>query len=275
MLSKRPLRVAVLCSRRAPGLVELIEGDRRRGSAYEIVCVLTSEPAFADQGRIEARGVPVVLHSIAEFYARRGAALYRDFETRRFYDRATVARLEPYDPDLLLFDGYLFVATRPLVDAFPSRVLNLHFSDLSLRRSDGRPLYPGIRAVRDAIADGQNETSATVHLVNDVPDGGAPIARSWPYPVSPMALRAREWGATDMLKAYAFAHQEWMMRGASAALLAASLALIADGRVDLDALGEADPATVSPWLVDEQGRLTPPKAVHICERLWRYRQAAV
>jgi folate-dependent phosphoribosylglycinamide formyltransferase PurN len=268
----RPLRAAVLCSKRAPGLVDLLEHDRRRGEAYEIVCVVCSEAAFAEERRLAELGVRVLSHPIAGFCAQRGASMFRDFDTRAHYDAATLGCLRRYAPDLILLDGYRYLVTRPLLDAFPARILNLHFSDLTVRTADGRPMYPGPRAVRDAIVDAQTETSATVHLVNDVPDGGAPIVRSWAYPVSPLAARARAWQAADMLKAYAFAHQEWMIRGASALLLAASLALIADGRVDLDALAEADPAASMPWLVDEQGRLAPPASSGMCERLWRYRR---
>jgi phosphoribosylglycinamide formyltransferase-1 len=272
LTTRRPLRAAVLCSRGAPGLIDLLERDRRRGEADDVACVVCSEPSFAGADRLAAAGIPVVSHPIAAFYGRRAAPAFRDFETRRAYDCATIEALAPYSPDLVLLDGYLYLLTRAFLDAFPARVVNLHFSDLTLRLPDGRPMYPGPRAVRDAILDGQRETSATVHLVNEVPDGGAPIIRSSPYAVSPLATRAREWNAVEMLKAYAFAHQEWMIRGASGVLLAGCLALVADGRADLDALATADPARTMPWLVDEQGRLAPPASTAICERLWRYRR---
>jgi len=38
LTTSRPLRAAVLCSRRAPGLLDLLERDRRRGEAYDIAC---------------------------------------------------------------------------------------------------------------------------------------------------------------------------------------------------------------------------------------------
>ena len=113
------------------------------------------------------RGVTVVPHPIARFYETRSSNVYRDFVTRRAYDRETVELLARYAPDVVLLDGYLYLLTRPMLDAYRNRMLNLHFSDLTIRRADRRPTYAGIRAVRDAIADGAQETSATVHLVND------------------------------------------------------------------------------------------------------------
>ncbi len=269
----RPVRVAVMCSRRAPGLVHLLERDPNRGRAYDIVCVLTTEHTFVERPTVEGFGVPTLEHGIRDFYARRREAIGRDFETRRFFDRETVDRLTPYSPDLVVLDGYLYLVTRPMLDAFAGRLINLHFSDLTIRRPDGRPRYPGMRAVRDALLDGQSETTATVHLVNDVADGGAPLVCSWPYPVSALAGAARAWDAVDMFKAYVFAHQEWMVRSASGPLLAAALALIAEGRIDLEALAAADPAAVAPWVVDERGRLTPPGTLETCRRLWRYQRA--
>jgi len=245
-----------------------------RGSAYELVCVVTSERTFEGAERVAAAGATVVPHPIADFCAARSSSVYHDMVARRAYDRATAGLLQAFAPDLVLLDGYLFVLTRPVLDAFSSRILNLHFSDLTIRRADGRPMYAGVRAVRDAIVDGQSETCATVHLVDDEPDGGAPLVRSWPFPVAPLATRARGWNATDMLKAYAYAHQEWMLREASAPLLSAALRLVTRGQVDLRALSRRSPSTVMPWLIDERARLTPPEALHICERLRGYQRAS-
>lgn len=248
-----PIRVAVLCSHRAPGLLHVLEHDVNRGRSYEVVAVATTELAFEGQRAVEACGVPTLVHSIHDFYRRQDASLYRDFATRAAYDRETVALVEPYAPDLLLLDGYLFIATHELLNRFPARVLNLHFSDLTLRHADGSPLYPGIHAVRDALLDGRSETAATIHLVDDVPDGGPPLVKSWSFPVSPLVDAARRWGARDMVKAYAFAHQEWMMRAASGPLLHAALALIAGGTLDLRRLADVNPATVRAWTLDEEG----------------------
>ena len=124
----------------------------------------------------------------------------------------------------MLLDGYLYLVTPALLARFRNRVLNLHFSDLTLRTVDGAPRFPGLRAVRDALADGLGETRATVHLVNDKPDDGPPIVRSWPFPVSPLVEELRTQSADDVFKAYVFAHQHWMMRTASGPLIAAAFA---------------------------------------------------
>jgi folate-dependent phosphoribosylglycinamide formyltransferase PurN len=254
-----PLRIAVLSSRRAPGLLQLLDrADRCR--AWKIVCVVTSEQALAEEAILCRRGVPVARHSIRDFYGARGRPVYRDFQTRAAFDMATVDLLEPHEPDLLLLDGYLYLITAPLLARFSARVLNVHFADLTDRLPDGRPRFPGMRAVRDAVAAGRPETFATIHLVNDVPDGGAPLVRSWPFPVAPLVSYARKRGLADMVSAYAFAHQEWMLNAAAGPLIAAALELITRRDIDLDELAGSDPAALPPWTLTESGRLVPAAA---------------
>lgn len=234
--------------------MHLLNSSPDRGAAFEIVCCVTSERTFAEEVRVERRGIPTLAHPIADFYEARGTSIYSDLAGRQEYDRATLAIIEPFFPDLILLDGYLYLVTAVLLRRFSNRILNLHFSDLTLRTIQGAPRFPGLRAVRDALAAGCRETRATVHLVNDVPDGGAPIVRSWPFPVSPLVEELRTTGADEVVKAYAFAHQEWMLRTVSGPLVSAALRLIAAGAVDLDTFdtGAAEP----PWVLDRQGALT-------------------
>lgn len=258
LTTHRPMRVAVLCSRRAPGLERLIEETRTR-QEYEIVCIVSTEP---DAGDSTLRGsrAPVLTHDIRAFCAARAPRVAYDREARHAYDSETVERLRPYAPDVVVLDGYLYLLTSPMLRAYPNRIINLHFSDLTVRQPDGRPTYPGIRAVRDAVLDGSTETRGTVHLVDGEPDGGAPLLLSWPFAVAPVAARAREWNRQDMLKAYVYAHQEWMMREVSGPLLVSALHLIASGRISLDIVGAVDPASVLPWSLTEAGCLVPPAA---------------
>lgn len=253
-----PITVAVLCSRHAPGLVHLLTRDGDRGRTYEIVCCITSDRSFFEEVRVERGGVPTLSHPIVEFYRARNASLYHDAEVRAEYDAQTAELLKPYAPDLVLLDGYLFLLTAPMLRAFHGRLLNLHFSDLTERYTDGRPRFPGVRAVRDALGSGVAETRATVHLVDAEPDSGPPLVRSWPFAVSPMVHDACAWNATDMFKAYVFAHQQWMMRAASGPLLAAALRLIATRRADIADLMARAPHTVTPWDLDEHGYLHGP-----------------
>lgn len=220
-MSNEPLRVAVLCSHRAPGLRFLLEEDPSRGSVYELVCCVSSEEESAAREDSERVGLPFESHPIARFSARNGTKR-NDLSARADYDRETLEILGPYRPDLLLLASYLLIVTEPLLSAFPDAVVNVHHSDLT--RS---PRYPGLHAVRDAIFAGERETRATAHLVTERLDDGPTLCISAPFPVAPLVRDALNWGADDILKSYAYAHQEWMIRSAWGPLLSLSIQLLA------------------------------------------------
>jgi folate-dependent phosphoribosylglycinamide formyltransferase PurN len=237
-LGGRP-RVAVLFSSRCPGLASLLAGHRRR--QFDLACALTSEDDFSGRHCLPSLRIPLLTHPIREFYARAGRPL-ADLATRREYDRRSVALLAPYRPDLLVLSSYLYLLTDPVLEAWPARIVNVHGSDLRRTRPDGRPLYPGLRAVRDAIRAGEKETRATAHIVTAELDAGPILLRSRPFPISPMADDLRRVGATRALSAYAHAHQEWMLETAWGPLLTNAIALLAGQRAQR---GAAPPALLA------------------------------
>ncbi|HEY7413282.1 MAG TPA: formyltransferase family protein [Vicinamibacteria bacterium] len=256
MAGNRPLRVGVLCSGRAPGLAQLLAASRR-AAGYEVVACVTSSEAFPELRReAEAAGVPFVSNPIRTFYRWTGAPL-RDLSVREDYDRGTLHILRGCRCDLVVLAGYLYRLTAPMLAAFPGHILNVHHADLTLRDAHGGPRYPGLRAVRSALFAGEPETRATLHVVTQELDAGPALLRSWPFPVSPLVAEGRRRGAIDMLKAYAFAHQQWVLLTAFGPLLARGLELWAAGRMfaregawEVD--GRPAPVDLTP-----EGRLAP------------------
>lgn len=225
-MTNERIRVAVLCSHRAPGLRFLLEEDPARGALYDVVCCLSSEEECAARLDAERAGLPFLSHPIARFAARTGTRR-SDLAARVAYDRESLAHLRRYQPDLLLLSSYLLIVTDPLLQAFPDAIVNVHHSDMTRP-----PRYPGLRAVRDAIFAGESETKATAHLVTETLDEGPILCVSEAFPVSPLVHDALDWGATDVLKAYAYAHQEWMIHSAWGPLLSHSIQLLAERRRD-------------------------------------------
>lgn len=231
----KPLRVAVLCSRRCPGARDLLS-DRTRGRTWELAAALATEEEMTDRSVFDAAEVPVVSHPIRAFYRGRRRPL-SDFSVRAEYDDRTARLLAPFRPDLLLFSSYLYVATPALLDPYGGRVVNIHGSDLYRRGADGQPSYLGLRAVRDAIFAGETETRATAHWVTEDVDLGPPILRSAAFPVSPLVAPALARGDLASVKAYAFAHQEWMLSEAWGPMWRAVLRLVAGTLLPLPAPG--------------------------------------
>jgi phosphoribosylglycinamide formyltransferase 1 len=231
MLNQRPpLRVAVLCSHRAPGLAKLLTHSQR-GTRYEIVCVVSSEREVAQHLAIEDAGVPVIIHPIRDFLSARGAGL-KNKQAREEYDTSLAEILLRLEVDVVVLLGYLYVLSDAMLDPFVSRVLNVHDSDLTILGDDGLPCYVGLRSTRDAIVAGEPETRTTLHFVDRRLDGGPVFLLSRPYPVAPFVREALAVGATDVVKAYAWAQREWMMLDCWADLVVEALDQIAGPVVD-------------------------------------------
>ena len=199
-----PLHVGVLTSKHAPGLDVLLRNPQR-GILYDVDCVITTELSFP-----ECR-VPVIKHPIDSFYDNFAAPI-SNMRVRTHYDAATAEILNRLGIDVVVMLGYLYVVTEPLLALFPNRMFNVHDADLLLRRSDGRPKFPGLQATRDAILAGQKSTRSSVHLVTADLDAGPVVARSEAYEVAPFVLDAARAGFIDIVRAYSYAHREWMIR---------------------------------------------------------------
>jgi folate-dependent phosphoribosylglycinamide formyltransferase PurN len=204
------LNVGVLTKSRAPGLDTLLSHPLR-GTLYDLRCVISSEPDFTQEG------APVVQHNIHTFYKERQAPL-SDRGVREEYDRATEGILRRYDVDTLLLLGYLYFVSDPLRNAFGDRILNTH---------DGLPKYPGLHATRDAIYAGEPATFSIVHVATPDLDAGPVVVLSEPFPVAPFAQAAVKAGYDDIVRAYAYAQREWMMRSAWGPMLVSALEKVA------------------------------------------------
>jgi folate-dependent phosphoribosylglycinamide formyltransferase PurN len=238
-----PLRIALLSSRRAPGLSDLL-AEAEASGVFQVVCGLTTEETFEHAALYETARVPLLVHPIRPFYRSRGQRL-TDLEARSDFDRETVALLSPFEPHAVLLSSYLYILTEPFLLAFPGRIVNVHGSDTTRRGPDGRPLYPGLHAVRDAIEAGERETYATAHIVTEALDEGPPLLRSGPYPVAPFVADLAAGGRTRAVHAYAHSHQEWMLANAWGALLSGAARILGQTREWL--LESEPPAPLEAW----------------------------
>lgn len=98
----------------------------------------------------------------------------------------TAARLRAAGVELVCLAGFLRLVRRPLLDAFPRRIVNIHPSLL--------PAFPGLEAWTQALRAGVAETGCTVHYVDEGMDTG-PVILSEAVPVlpddTPQSLHAR------------------------------------------------------------------------------------
>jgi phosphoribosylglycinamide formyltransferase-1 len=98
--------------------------------------------------------------------------------TRNERDLVMATWLEEHGVELVVLAGYMHLLTKPFLDRFPGRIVNVHPSLL--------PAFPGADAIADALAAGVATTGVTVHYVDEGLDSG-PIIRQEEVPVEPRA----------------------------------------------------------------------------------------
>ena len=84
--------------------------------------------------------------------------------------------LEEHGVELVVLAGYMHLLTKPFLDRFPARVVNVHPSLL--------PAFAGPHAIDDALAAGVETTGVTVHYVDEGLDTGT-VIRQKEVPVEP------------------------------------------------------------------------------------------
>jgi phosphoribosylglycinamide formyltransferase 1 len=97
----------------------------------------------------------------------------------KFPDEAqqeTAERLQAAGVEIVCLAGFLRLVKRPLLEAFPQRILNIHPALL--------PAFPGLEAWKQALDAGVAETGATVHFVDEGMDTG-PVILQERVPVLP------------------------------------------------------------------------------------------
>lgn len=77
--------------------------------------------------------------------------------------------LEEHGVELVVLAGYMHLLTKPFLDRFPERIVNVHPSLL--------PAFPGAHAIDDALAAGIDTTGVTVHVVDEGLDTGPVLAQ--------------------------------------------------------------------------------------------------
>jgi len=166
--------VGVLISGSGTNLQALLDACAAPSFPARIACVISNRASAHGLERARRAGVPAVV------------APHRAHADRESYDRHLVGLLLDHGVAWVAMAGFMRIVTRVLLDAFPSRVLNIHPSLL--------PAFPGIDAQQQAFDYGVVAAGATVHLVDSGVDDG-PILAQGVVPVAhddtPDALRER------------------------------------------------------------------------------------
>jgi phosphoribosylglycinamide formyltransferase-1 len=148
----------VLASGRGSNLQALLEAIADGRLPARVVGVFSDKPACGAIALARAAGIPTV------------ALPPRDFADRDAHDEALFSAVAGVQPDLIVCAGYLRIISTASVRRFEGRMINIHPSLL--------PKYPGLDTHARALAAGDAEHGASVHVVVPELDAGPLLAQA-------------------------------------------------------------------------------------------------
>ncbi len=186
-MSNRRVRIAVLVSGGGTNLQALIDaGKKQKLKSGEIVLVVSDNPeAYALQRANQNDILTCVI-------SKKQSGGQERFEER------LISVLEENDIELIVLAGFLCILSENFTSRYPRRILNVHPS--LIPSFCGKGFY-GLRVHEAALARGVKVTGATVHFVNEIPDGGEIILQKavavseneTPQSLQQRVMRLAEW----------------------------------------------------------------------------------
>ena len=150
-------RIAVFVSGGGTNLEALLKAQESGAIPHgEIVLVCASNETAYALTRAANHGVP-------------GVAVPKKQMTQEAFEAALNEKLAEYRVDVIILAGFLSILSADFVKQWPDRILNVHPS--LIPSFCGKGMY-GLKVHEAVLAKGVKVTGATVHLVNEIPDGG-------------------------------------------------------------------------------------------------------
>ena len=182
-------RIAVLVSGGGTNLQALIDAQRAgKLQGGEIVAVLSSKAGAYALDRAAKAGIPGYV------VAR------KDFDSNQAMTLALVEKLQSLNVDLVVLAGFLHILTSEMVAAYPNAILNVH--PALIPSFCGKGAY-GLHVHEQALAYGVKVTGATVHFVNEEPDGGPIVLQK--------AVAVQEGDTPEILQRRVMEEAEWLI----------------------------------------------------------------
>ena len=134
------------------------------------------------------------------------------------FERRIAEALDEYGIDLIVLAGFMSILSADFTRRFERRIINVHPSLIPSFCGEG---FYGLHVHEAALKKGVKVTGATVHFVNEIPDGGEIIMQK--------AVRVRDGDTPEALQRRVMHAAEWKILPAAAEKICAEM--IKDGRI--------------------------------------------
>ena len=193
--------IAVMVSGGGTNLQALIDNEKAGNIPHgKITLVIASnDKAYALQRAADA--------GIASAVVKR-----KDYADQETFDQAIVDTLHANNIDMVILAGYLSILGPAVIKAYEDKILNIHPS--LIPSFCGKGFY-GLKVHEAALARGVKVTGATVHLVNEIPDGGRILLQK--------AVYIEDGDTPEVLQRRVMEQAEWILLPKAAEMLAEKL----------------------------------------------------
>lgn len=182
-------RIAVLVSGGGTNLQALLDAEAAGQIPHgEIALVVSNKEGAYALERARNFGVP-------------GAVITKkECGSQEAFENALQAVLERNGTDLIILAGFLSILSKNFTAKWPKRIINVHPSLIPSFCGEG---FYGLKVHEAALSYGVKVTGATVHFVNEIPDGGEIIAQK--------AVYIEEGDTPEILQRRVMEQAEWIL----------------------------------------------------------------
>jgi len=201
-MSSKKARIAVLVSGGGTNLQALIDAQAKgiiKSGSIELV-VSNKEGAYALERAAKA-GIKSLTITRKACGGREG------------FESALLKALQENDIDLIILAGFLSILSADFTARWPERIINVHPSLIPSFCGEG---FYGLTVHERALEYGVKVTGATVHFVNEIPDGGRIILQK--------AVDIQEGDTPEVLQKRVMEQAEWIILPRAAEIVSKRIA---------------------------------------------------
>ena len=189
-------RIAVLVSGGGTNLQALIDAQGSTITSGEIVLVISNcTGAYA-------------LERAAKAGIQNCVITKKQCGSQEAFEEKLVQTLEENQIDLIILAGFMSILSEKFTSRYPERIINVHPSLIPSFCGQG---YYGLRVHEEALRYGVKVTGATVHFVNEIPDGGRILLQK--------AVEIQEGDTPEILQKRVMEQAEWNILPAAAEMV--------------------------------------------------------
>ena len=159
-------KIAVLVSGGGTNLQALIDAQGSVLTSGEIALVVANNRDAYALERAKKAGIPTA------------TVLKKECGSQEAFEEKLKAVLEEYGIEVIILAGFMTILTQNFTSCYPKGILNVHPSLIPAFCGEG---FYGLKVHEAALNYGVKVTGATVHFVNEIPDGGEIIAQKAVY----------------------------------------------------------------------------------------------